>query len=79
MWPRSLWFLWRKPPFDLWRSRVASDDGALEDALLDGDLFGVVGVEVLEALGEFVGAVEDVLDRSGHGGHVVNLALAGMA
>ena len=29
---------------------------------LDRDFFGVVGVKVLEALGEFVGVVEDVLD-----------------
>ena len=40
----------------------AGDDGALEEVLLDGDLFGLVGVEVVEALGEFVGVVEDVLD-----------------
>jgi hypothetical protein len=40
----------------------ASDDGALEEVFLDRNLFGVVGVKVLEALGEFVGVVEDVLD-----------------
>jgi len=57
----------------------AGDDGALEEILLDRDLFGVVGVKVLEAFGEFVGMVEDVLDRSGHGGHLMNFALAGMA
>jgi hypothetical protein len=38
------------------------DDGALEDVFLDRDLDGLIGVEVLEAQGEFVGVVEDVLD-----------------
>lgn len=46
----------------------AGDDGALEEVFFDRDLDGVVGVEVLEALGELVGVVEDVLDRSRHEG-----------
>ncbi len=40
----------------------ASDDGALEEVLLERDVGGMFGIEVVEALGEFVGVVEDVLD-----------------
>jgi hypothetical protein len=40
----------------------ASNDGALQKMFLDRDLFGEVGVEVLETLGELIGVVEDVLD-----------------
>jgi hypothetical protein len=57
----------------------ACDDGALEQVFLDGDLLGVVGVEVFVAFREFVGVVEDVLDSSGHGGHLMNFVLADMA
>ena len=57
----------------------SGDDGAAEEVLLDRDLDGIVGVEVLEALGELVGVVEDVLDRSRHEVHLTNLGLAGTA
>lgn len=56
-----------------------SDDGALEEVLLNGNLGGFVRVEVLEAVCEFVGVVEDVLDGTGHGDHLMNLGRAGMA
>ena len=55
------------------------DDGALEDVLLNRDLDDLIGVEVLEALGRFVGVIEDVLDRSRHERHLVYLGQAGMA
>jgi hypothetical protein len=40
----------------------ASDDGALEEVFLERDLFRSVGVKVVEALGELVGVIEDLLD-----------------
>jgi len=42
--------------------------------------FVVVGrFVVFESLSEFVGVVENLLDGSGHNGHLGNLGLAGMA
>jgi hypothetical protein len=38
------------------------DDGALEEVLLDRDLSRLIGVKVVETLGELVGVIEDVLD-----------------
>ena len=55
------------------------DDGTLEEVLLDGNLDGLVRVELFEAAGEFVGVVEDVLNRTGHGDHLMNLGHEGMA
>jgi len=60
-------------------SAGSRNDGALEEVFLDGDFNSLVGVEVLEALCECVGVVEDFLDRTGHGGHLMNLGRAGMA
>ena len=64
---------------DLLFGSGSGDDGALEEVLLDGDLGGFVRGEVLEAVCEFVGVVEDVLDGTGHGDHLMNLGRAGMA
>ncbi len=64
---------------DLLFGSGSGDDGALEEVLLNGDLGGFVRVEVLEAVCEFVGVVEDVLDRARHGDHLMNLGRAGMA
>ena len=64
---------------DLLFGSGSCDDGALEEVLLDGGLGGFVRVEVLEAVCEFVGVVEDVLDRTGHSDHLMNLGRAGMA
>ena len=47
---------------DLLFAAGAGDYGALEEVFLDRKLVGVIWIEVFEALGEFVGVVEDVLD-----------------
>ncbi len=45
------------------RSLLApGEGGAFEEVFLDGALVGGIGFVVLEACGEFVGVVEDVLD-----------------
>jgi hypothetical protein len=49
------------------------------EVFLNGDLDRLVRVEVLESLCEFVGVVEDVSDRWGHGAHLMNFRHAGMA
>ena len=64
---------------DLLFAAGAGDDGALEEAFLDRNLVGVIRIEVFEALGKFVGVIEDVLDRTWHSGHLINFARAGMA
>lgn len=50
-----------------------------EQMLGDGDLIVRGRLVVLEALGELVGVVEDVLDGTGHGGHLMNFSRAGIA
>jgi hypothetical protein len=56
--------------------RLLGDCGALDQVLLDGSFVAGLGVVVLEPLGEFVGVVEDLLDRSRHGHGSRNLVEA---
>ena len=37
------------------------DDGSVEQVLLDGDVLHLVGIELLEATGQFVSMLEDVV------------------
>ncbi len=53
--------------------------GSFEEVFLDWTLVAWFGFVVLEPLCEFVGVVEDLLDRSGHRGHLRNSSRAGMA
>lgn len=53
--------------------------GTLQRVLLDRAFVCGVGVVLLETPGQLVGVVEDVLDGSGHDGHLRNFDLAGMA
>ena len=64
---------------DLTLGPGALDDGPLEDVLADGAFIVCCWVVVLEAAGELVGVVENLLDRSWHQDHLRNLARAGMA
>jgi hypothetical protein len=63
---------------DLSFAARSGERGALEDVILDGPFVAGLWFIVLEAGGEFVGVVEDVLDRAGHQVSR-NLSLAGMA
>jgi hypothetical protein len=51
---------------DLTFTARPGDRGALDEVLLDRAFVTGLGVVVLEPLGEFVGVVEDLLDRSRH-------------
>jgi hypothetical protein len=53
--------------------------GPLQQVFLDRAFISIAGFVVLETLGEFVRVVKDVLDGSGHGCHLRNFGLAGMA
>lgn len=64
---------------DLSFTAGAGEGGALQQILSDGTF--VVGTWLVgfEALGEFIGVIEDRLDGFWHGGHLVSLGRADMA
>ena len=51
---------------DLSFATCSCEGGSFEEVFLDGSFVAGVGFVVLEPCGEFVGVVEDVLDRAWH-------------